>query len=49
MVWVFQITMTRADWQDLEEAVVGVLWRGATVMEMEEKVMETGRAEGETN
>lgn len=41
--------MTRADWQVLEEAVVGVLWRGATVMEMEEKVMETGRVEGETN
>lgn len=41
--------MTRSDWQELEEARVGVLWRESTVMEMEEKVMEMGRAEGETN
>lgn len=49
MVWVCPTMMTRADWQELEEAKVGVSWRGATVMEMVEKAMETGREEGETN
>lgn len=49
MAWVCRITRTRVDLQELEEAKAAVWWTGATSMEKEERAMEKGTVEGETN